>query len=384
MIPTLNQLYQTIKTDLESELNITIPIFGKSFLRAFAMVQAAKIKLLYLLLGKVQKNIFVDTADPESSGGTLERFGRVKINRNPFPPTAGFYVVTVTGTIGGVIAANQMFKSDDNSLNPQKLFILDTAFTLVATSGQITLRALETGTTSKLSIGDTLTATSPIALVDSLGTVFAETTPPQSAENIEDYRDVVIQSFRLEPQGGAGADYRIWASEVQGVKQTYPYTSNTSINVVNLFIEATQIDSTDGNGTPTTAIINNVIAAIEDPTPTRPSRLPLTATLSAQAVTPLAVEVDIVGYVGVTPAIIELIENAIIAHLSTVRPFVASIDVVAQANNIFSINKIISLVLEATPGAIFGAVILTVDGNVVPTFTFENGDIPYLDTITIT
>lgn len=384
MIPTLNQLYQTIKTDLESELNITIPVFGKSFIRAFAMVQAAKIKLLYLLLGKVQKNIFVDTADPESSGGTLERFGRVKINRNPFPATAGFYTVTVTGATGGVIAANQTFKSDDDALNPSKLFILDTAFTLTGSSGQILLRALETGTTAKLSIGDTLTATSPIALVDSTATVFAETTPPQAAENIEDYRNVVIQSFRLEPQGGAGADYRIWASEVQGVKQTYPYTSNTNTSVVNLFIEATPTDSTDGNGTPTTTIINNVIAAIEDPTPTRPSRLPLTATLAAQAVTPLAVEVDIDSYIGVTPEIITQIENAIIAELSTIRPFVASIDVLAQKNDIFSVNKIISIVLETTPGATFGAVTLTVDGNTVTTFTFENGNIPYLDTLTIT
>jgi uncharacterized phage protein gp47/JayE len=383
-MPTLNQLYQTIKTDLESELNITIPIFGKSFLRAFAMVQAGKLWLLYLLLAKVQKNIFVDTADPESMGGTLERFGRVKINRSPFPATAGFYSVTVTGEIGAVIPFNQIFKSDDNSLNPSKLFILDTQTTLTATSQQITLRALELGIDSKLSINDTLTATSPIALVNSTATVFAETVQPQAREDIEVYRQIVIQSYRLEPQGGAGADYRIWSSEVQGVKQSYPYTSNVNTNVVNLFIESPIADSVDGKGSPTAAIIAAVEENIEIPTPTRPSRLPLTATLNVQSVTPLDVVITIDSFVDITTAKQAAIQTAIENALDKIRPFIASIDVVSEQNDTFSSNTIIALILQAVSGSVFGAVTLEVDGNMVNSYQFVNGEIPYLDSISYT
>lgn len=81
-IPTTQELYTSIKSDLETELNINIPVFGKIFLRALAAVQAAKLKLYYLAIASVQKNIFPDTADPESIGGTLERFGIVKLGRN--------------------------------------------------------------------------------------------------------------------------------------------------------------------------------------------------------------------------------------------------------------------------------------------------------------
>ena len=380
-MPTLNQLYQGIKSDLESELNITIPIFGRNFLRAFAMVQAGKLWLLYLLLAKVQKNIFVDTADPEGMGGTLERFGRVKINRSPFPATAGFYSVTVTGEIGAVIPFNQIFKSDDSALNPSKLFILDTQTTLIATSQQIQLRALEIGIDSRLSVGDTLTATSPIALVNSSAIVVAETVQPQAREDIEVYRNIVIQSYRLEPQGGAGADYRIWSSEVQGVKQSYPYTNGVNINVVDLFIESPIDDSVDGKGTPTTAILEAVEDSIELPTSERPSRLPLTATLNVLPVAPLDIEIAINDFTGVTPAQEQLIENAITNFLETVRPFVASIDVLSEQNDVFSINNVISLVLQSVPGAVFGAVDLVVDGNAVPSYQFENGEIPFLDSI---
>src|SRR4051812_1989999 len=117
-IPTLVELYNAIKSDLETEFGATIPVVGKSFLRVFAACQAAKLKLYYLTVGKLQKNIFVDTADPESLGGTLERFGRVKLGRNPFPAQAGQYKIGVSGSIGAVIKSSTTFKSDDNSLSP--------------------------------------------------------------------------------------------------------------------------------------------------------------------------------------------------------------------------------------------------------------------------
>ena len=99
-IKTTSELYTSILADIEAEFGISISLTGKVFLRAMAAVQAAKLRIFYLALGKVQKNIFVDTADPAAQGGTLERFGSVKLNRYPTAATAGEYLVTVTGTSG--------------------------------------------------------------------------------------------------------------------------------------------------------------------------------------------------------------------------------------------------------------------------------------------
>lgn len=379
-IPTTQEIYNNIIADLEADFGITIPAFGKSFLRAFATVIAGQLRLYYLLTGKVQKNIFIDTADPVSQGGTLERWGFIKLGRYPFKATQGKYEITVSGTAGAVIPAGTTFKSDDDSLNPGYLFTVDTSYTLISPF-TLEVRALTAGLDSRLQVGDTMTVTAPISGVDSVATVSAENTIPKAAENIEDYRQKGIDAFRLLPQGGAGADYRLWASDAQGVQQSYPYTAPGDNNKVNLYVEATIADSTDGKGTPTTAILDAVEGAIEDPTVDRPSRKPLTDLVDYLAVTPLNVNITI-DPSPFTAAQQTLITNSIKAALDDVRPFVATIDVLSAKNNVFDQNRIIAIILQSVPGSTFGISAFTVGGTPVTSFTFTDGDIPFLNSVT--
>lgn len=386
-IPTINQLFTSIKSDLEGAYGSSVPVFGKVFLYALCLVEAAKQKLFYLSIAGLQKNLFVDTADPESAGGTLERFGRVKLKRNPFPATAGQYTLTVTGTTGASIPARTTFKSNDDSVNPGKLFILDNAYTMPSSSGTITVRALEAGVASKMVASEVMTATSPIANVNQQATVASESVAPIDAEDIEVYRNKVVEAFRLEPEGGSPGDYRIWSSDAQGVLRVYPYAVSGEPWKVNLFVEATIADSTDGRGTPTSTILDEVEAVIEmDPDTTRPvnerGRRPIGVTVDVQAVTPVSVQIRISGFVGSTPAIQTLIQESMIEFLSTVRPFVAGAYTLESKNDILDQNKIIGVILAAKPGSIFGAIQLTVGGNIETSHTFTDGDIPYLVSIT--
>jgi hypothetical protein len=381
-IPTLQQLYNAILADLENEYGITIPLFGKNSLRAQAAVQAGKLWIYYKLIGFLQKNIFADTADPEAMGGTLERFGRVKLGRNPFPAVAGQYAVLVTGTPGQTIPASTTFKSNDDSANPGLLFVLDAPFTLTAGPDLITLRALVAGLESELEIGDKLTATAPLALIDSIVTVSVLIVQPLAAETIDAYRRKVLDAYRLEPQGGAGSDYRIWSADVQGVFQSYPYAKAGFSNEISLYIESTIADSVDGKGTPPVGMLQDVQDSIELPTASRPSRKPLAVyNIDYLPANPLDIDITITGYIGLTAAIQTDIFNTIKAELDTVRPFVSSIDIAANKNDIFDTNKIIALIIEAKPGSVFGAVQLEVNTVVFPTFTFSGGDIPFLNSI---
>jgi hypothetical protein len=381
-IPTLSEIYTGIISDLETKYGSTIPTFGKSFLRALAGVQAGKIWLNYKVVGFTQKNIFADTADSELIGGTLERFGRVKLGRNPFPATAGEYVVSVTGTAGAVIPTSTTFKSDDNSASPGYLFVLDNPYTLTGTSDEITLRALTSGPESRLEVGNTLTVTAPIALVNASVEVTSEDVEPIEAESLEDYRRKVLDAYRLEPQGGAGADYRLWSFDVSGVRQAYPYAVSGNNNEINLYIESTIAASTDGKGTSSVMTLDNVRDAIELPQVNRPSRKPLGVfEINYLSIDVKDVSINISGFVGITPAIETAIETSIIEELSNVRPFVSSIDILANKNDIFDTNKIISIILSVAPGSQFGAVTMEVDSIPVSSFTFEGGDIPSLDSI---
>lgn len=379
-IPKLKELYDGIISDIQSEFNITIPSFGKSFLRALASVEAGKLKMYYLLTGKVQKNVFPDTADSELQGGTLERFGRVKLGRNPFPSTQGEYTIQLTGTTGALVKASTTFKSDDSSSNPGKLFVLDNNFTLNGTN-IITVRSLEAGTSAKLSVNDTLTLTAPISLVNDSAIVLTEVTAPVDEEEIEDYRRKILDSFRLEPEGGAASDYRIWASEVTGVQQSYPYTSNNA-NEINLFIEATISSSVDGKGTPSSTILSDVEDNIELPTLDRPSRKPLTVSnINYLPVTPKDIDIQILGYVNLDIDKENLILSSIQDLIDSIRPFVASIDVINSKNNILDNNNVISAILTAVPGSIFTSVNINIDSSLYSNYEFVNGDIPYLNSV---
>lgn len=382
-IPTLTEIYNDLIAQIEAKFSITIPTTGPSYLRAQCAVDAATLYLAYLYIADVQKNIFPDTADPESAGGTLERHGRVKLNRGPFPATSGFYRIQLTGDTGAVVPENTRWKSDDDSDSPGELFVLDTEYTLDGTN-QVIVRALTPGLEARLSTSNTMSLVQPVALVETVSTVLTEETVPQSAETTEEYREKVLEAYRLAPQGGSASDYRVWSGEVQGVDESYPYAASTA-NEIDLYIEATIADSDDGKGTPGAVILAAVQSAIEDPTADRPSRKPLTVSqINYLPVSVKDIIINIDGYVNLTSSKQTLILSALNELISGIRPYVAAIDVASEKNDILDTNRIINSVLEAVPGSTFGTVTIMIDMVDYNTFTFEDGFIPYLDSVTYT
>lgn len=384
-IPTLQQLESSILQNLEAEFDSVINPVGKAELRAQAAVQAASLKDQYLAIASTQKNIFVDTCDEE----TLIRFGLIKINRQPFSAVAGQYDVMVTGVNGAVIPAQSVAKSDDSSLNPGILYILDNAFTMTGVTDTITFRSLTIGIESKLQIGDTLTFTAPIPLVNGVVIVTAETIQPLAAETIEAYRAIVINAFRLEAQGGAATDYRIWSSDAQGVKTVYPYAKSGAPCEINLFIEANVSDSIDGKGTPSQAIIDDVEDVVNfDPDTSldqnERGRRPLQVIVNYLPITPLTITITISGFQGLTLTIQSQLLAALQESVNAIRPFVAAADSLDTKSDIIDTNKIGNVIYTTIPGAVYGPVTFTVSGTTTGgTYTFTNGDIPYLDPVII-
>jgi uncharacterized phage protein gp47/JayE len=381
-IPKISDLYNIIKSSIETKLNVTIPSFGKNFLRAFAQVQAGELKLFYISVANVQKNIFVDTADSEEFGGTLERFGRVKLKRNPFPAVAGKYTVTLIGSIGAVVPIGTLWKSDDTSASPDYLFTNDTPLTFDATSETILLRCLTPGVEARLIVGNTLSLTGPIALVNTPATVTAENVVPQEKESLEEYRRKILTAFRLEPQGGSGSDYLLWSLEVQGVRNVYPYTKDDVLgysNEVNLYIES---DDANADYVADSTLRNAVKSSIEDATSDRPSRKPLGVNLINYAtVTPRNITINVIGSDYTNDEKTEIF-NYVKLKFSEIRPFVASIGVVEDKNSTLNAYKIGEMIANAIPGKIFTNITFTVAGAAQTNYEFVNGDIPKLTTIT--
>ncbi len=387
-IPTLQQLNDDAIAAIESELQVSISILPDAMeneLRAEAAATAGRMWHMYKMLGKLQKNIFIDTAETEESGGTMQRFGRVKLGREPFAATQGYYEIEITGSIGAVIDANTIFIADDSSSNPGLLFALQEAYTLVATTDTITVVALTAGTAGALIVGDTLTCSTPLVNVDSAATVTAETTTPRDAEDLEDYRAKGLQAYRTEPQGGAAGDYRIWGYDAQGVQQIYPYVVSNEVNKINIFVE-----SDSGDGTADSGLLQDVEDVMElDPDTTKDlserQRRPMQVMLNIQsvAIKEIVIEFDNANILGTALSADEetTLEDALTEAIAQIRPFITGADILSEKNDTLGINNIINVALTALPGLFFDDVTMTVAGTPETSYTFNNGNIPHLDSV---
>jgi uncharacterized phage protein gp47/JayE len=212
--------------------------------------------------------------------------------------------------------------------------------------------------------------------------VTSVTTPPQASEGIEEYRAKGVQAYRLEPQGGAASDYRVWSSDATGVRQVYPFSASGLVSEINLFIE-----SDSGNGVPSGALITAVQAVVEqDPDTTKPlnerGRKPITAIVNYLPVAPQLVDITITGYVGLTTEIQTNITAAIGELLDSIRPFVAGADVLAERMDVLNSNLLIFTIQNAQPTGFFNSLTLEVATVTVTSYHFLNGEIPELGTVT--
>lgn len=385
-IPSLIELYNTLANDLRNKLNLTDDDLRK-VADAITAVLSAQLKLQYLYLVDIQNNLFPDTADLAEFGGQLERLGLIYLNRQPNPASAGVYTAQVFGEVGSVIRSGLTFKSNDDSRSPGLLYVTDDEYILLGANDFIEIRALTPGLEGALDVANELTITEPVIGVDQTVAITVIVTEPKAPEDIDAYRLAIINAIQLEPQGGAKTDYRLWASDAQGVRKVYPYVKEADAGVVQVYVEATTEDSTDGKGTPSAALLVEVAEVIElDPDVTKPiderGRRPIQAELEVLPIALKPVDVEIIGLDEDTPAIQAAIESNLIAFLNDIRPFIAGGDLARNKNDILYSARLQSVITDVIGSSnFFTGFTMSVDGNVVNSFIFELNNIPELRNI---
>jgi uncharacterized phage protein gp47/JayE len=390
--PTLTEIYTAISADFKDRFSISSENDLKRVLIALATSNAGMLKLFYLALSDVQKNIWPDRADPAENGGTLERFGRLKLGRDPYPAVQGEYTITITGTSGATLPINTQFKSSSDSTSPDSLFTVTESVKLDGTTGTATILANNAGTDYELTVGDILYTVNPITNINSKAVVASAVTQAKDAEDIEEYRELVLQAFRLEPNGGSASDYVYWALDVDGIRTVYPYTTPGTSGVVTIYVEATPAVSTDGHGTPSQALMDALWKSDKtgvfelDPDTTqsiynRGRRQLGLSDITISPVTPLAVVVTITNLKTQTDTVKASIQSEIENALYYKRPYVAGVGDINDRNDTLYLSDIIAAIQNAIEtGNTFDNVSVTVNGLGLP-FQFLNGDIPYLSEV---
>lgn len=385
-IPSIKEIHTNMSNDIRSKLNLSVDYLKKTY-DALALVISAQLHLEYLYLGDIQDNVFPDKATTADQGGTLERQGQIYLNRNPFPDCIGSFKVAVAGVAGSVLRVNLTFKSNEGTLNPGQVYILDSEYTLTGTDDEIEIRSIGSGVDYNLNVADNLTITEPVIGVDKTVSVLEVLEQPKAGETTELYRQAILSAIQLEPQGGSKADYRQWSTDAQGVRAIYPYVRDIDAGTIDIYVEATIVDSTDQKGTPSPAILQDVEDVIEmDPDVTKPlnerGRRPMQADPYVQAITLVPVDVTITGLNDDSASVKSAIESSINDFLYDVRPFISGADLRRNKNDVLYSGKVQSVVTDALiNGNFFNVLDLYVDGNLVTNYEFTLGNIPYLSTL---
>lgn len=300
MIPTTKQISDNIVAQIEAAYSASVPLLPKAFIRVLAKALAGVVVILYKYGGFNTLQLFVSQAsydETEINGVTLRplvEWGRLVGIGDPVAATRAELLVeiTVTQQVGTLPAYSQLV-SIDNGVT--YLTIGDTL--LDAATKQITIRASSDqaggggyGTIGNLDPAAVVSFANPLANVAREATVISQSVTGADEEDIEVYRQRIIDRFGKQPQGGAYADYEQWGEEPAGILAVYPYTSACP-GQVDLYVES----ATETDGIPTAAQLQEVLDSVEYDQSGLASRRPVGALVNAYPITRTDFQVDVVG-----------------------------------------------------------------------------------------
>lgn len=223
---TAQEISDAIIAQLESSLSTTIPLLPKAFCRVLAKVLGGVFVLLYQFAGFILLQVFVKTAsnEPISVGGItitpLALWGSLVGVFQKLGQRAEYTVEITVLVTGGTLP------SGTRIVNPATEMVYLTIGDVSLSSSTVTadIRATEVGILGNVDVGTILNFVSPPSAVEKDVEVTVELVVGTDKETTEDYRERVLERYAARPQGGAYADYRDWAEEVEGVKNAYPYS----------------------------------------------------------------------------------------------------------------------------------------------------------------
>ncbi len=317
--PTISEITANIVADIEAEYGQTIPILAKAVFRVWAFIQAGVFIILYKFGTEQFKQRFVQTANETFLALLGDQVGVVRI---PAQIWAGTGSVPVT-TTGGVIQAGTQLVNNATGIvyivTPSKAIILSPTETM-------TLQSTVGGDISNLVVNDEITFVSPQPGIGDTVTITIVSQEGADIEPIEQYRQRVLDRYQKQPQGGALADYELWAEEAVNVINAYPYAGTTP-GTVEVFIEVD--NQTDG--IPTAPQLAAALASINfDPVTGRATRRPVTAEVTTEAIVRTTFVVEVQTLNPDTPDIREAIDDAVEDLFLDKEPFIQGLSIIRR------------------------------------------------------
>ena len=394
---TIEEVQQLLIRSFEHEFNTQLRILPKSFIKILCKVFAGIFIIVYKLVGWYFLQMFPETADWEEVtilGVRLRPLVKLGVLFGVGEPLAGVQwrgIITIDVlTQGSVLYSGIQLKSSVTG----KLYIVEETKTLLQTKENVSIVCTEIGTAGNLEQNDTLNFVNPYGFIETEAVVLDVTRVGLDNETEASYRRRVANRFRMQPQGGALADYRIWASEVPGVLNVYPYNDKEQPGGVLLYVSG--IPDVYADRIPNNGLLKKVgESCTYDPETGKATRKPLTAMIdpkndgSYSNVKPITVavfDVAITGVSGIVPAEFAQVVRPLLKNYFLDRDlYIRGLSDDNNRTNVISKNHIITVVnqIAVSVKAIFETAEIWKDGKVMPLYTLDNGELARLGTLAI-
>jgi hypothetical protein len=374
---TVEEVRDLIINSIKGKFNLVLRIFSKSFIKTIAVVFSGVFIICYKEIGWFFLQLFPETASWKGVRvlgvwiRPLVKWGILIGVGEPSSGTQWKGKLTVTAAaLGGSLPAGAQLKSDITG----KLYITEEGVPLDAETKTVPAICAESGSAGNLEAGDTLSFVNPLGTVEKQAAVFETDSPAKDDETESAYRARVVSRFRAPPLGGALSDYRIWASDVSGILNAYPYKDIDTAAGVFLFVAG--IPSYYPDRIPDAELLRKVgDACTYNPVTGKASRKPITAVLDPahdgtyQNIFPVSLkeyDVRVFGLSGVSPEdFVEAGRPAIENYFFGREPYIRGLSDDNNKTNVISRNSISSVVDQICRSlkAEFESVALEIDGS---------------------
>lgn len=363
--PTTQEISDNIIANLELSLNQTIPLLPKAFNRVLAKALAGVFILLYKYGGFIFLQIFVQSASAKEttvlgiSVTPLIFWGRLIGIGDPVDGTNARLTIDITvENQTGILQSGSQLLNADNGVT----YITIGSVNLNAPIVSATIEAVAdqaggggVGVIGNLDNGAIVSFANPLPNVARKATVTGQTVTGADPEDIEVYRQRVVDRFQKQPQGGAYADYELWGEEAAGIINVYPYTGQPG--EVDVYSEATPESSGSADGIPTPAQLQSVLDLINFTQSGLASRRNANAFVNSLAITRTSFDVVVSGISGVVDlgSVQTDITTAVKEYFLSVEPFIAGLSTPPRNDQITrtKLSAIVEDIVSAANGTFF-------------------------------
>lgn len=389
--PTTKDVNDNLIAALEASINQTIPLLPKSALRVISKALSGLFIIIYKYAGFSFLQMFIAHASFKPTivnGVTLTPLIELGTQLGAGTPDAAVQAqlivdITVLNQ-GGTIAAGVQLLSLDNGVTYTVLS--EISLNAATVQGTVIAAGDQSGGSGAGALGN-LVAGAVITFAETQLDVAADTVVNSTlvtganAQSEESYRSEVLSFSQARPRGGAYSDYRVWALEVPGITNVYPYTGNPG--QVNVYSEASEASSGSPDGIPTAAQLIEVDDAIQLDDAGLASNRPAGAFINSLPISRVTFDISIYNLVVNNISSVEQdIENGLKEFYFSREPFISGLSVPPRIDRISQPDAagVVSDIVNAAGGT-FDSLLVKIGGVVNTLYALQEGEKAKLGTV---